>query len=45
VVRLDQEEPVEAGLVQYLNRTSDLLFSLARLESHRAGVSDVLWEK
>ena len=45
VVRLDQEESVETGLIQYLNRASDLLFSLARLESHRAGVADVLWEK
>ena len=31
-------------VVRYLNRLSDLLFVQARLENHRVGVSDVLWE-
>jgi cob(I)alamin adenosyltransferase len=45
VVRLYLEEPVEDGVLQYLNRVSDLLFALARMENHRAGVPDVLWEQ
>ena len=35
--------PQEA--LRYLNRLSDLLFALARLDNHRAGVPDILWEK
>ncbi|MFO8172816.1 MAG: cob(I)yrinic acid a,c-diamide adenosyltransferase [Longimicrobiales bacterium] len=45
VVRLSSEEPLDPDVIRYLNRLSDLLFSLARLENHRAGVSDVLWRK
>jgi len=45
VERLDQDEVVEPTVLQYLNRLSDLLFALARLENHRAGVPDVLWER
>ncbi len=45
VVRLAREEEVEAGVVAYLNRLSDLLFTFARLENHRAGVPDVEWRK
>jgi cob(I)alamin adenosyltransferase len=45
VVRLAEAEPVDAGVVAYLNRLSDLLFMLARLENHRAGRGDVEWRK
>lgn len=45
VVRLSSEEPTDPDVIRYLNRLSDLLFSLARLENHRAGVPDVLWCK
>ena len=45
VVHLATLEPVDEDLVPYLNRLSDLLFTLARLENHRAGVADVVWEK
>ena len=31
------------GVVVFLNRLSDLLFTLARLANHRAGVQDVKW--
>ena len=34
---------VRGTLVVYLNRLSDLLFSLARGENLRAGVDDVPW--
>jgi cob(I)alamin adenosyltransferase len=45
VVHLATLEPVEEAVVIYLNRLSDLLFVLARLENHRAGVPDVNWRK
>jgi cob(I)alamin adenosyltransferase len=45
VVHLGTLEPVEDDLVPYLNRLSDLLFTLARLENHRRGQPDVAWEK
>lgn len=45
VVALGQEEAVDPGVIRYLNRLSDLLFAFARLENHRGGVPDVLWQK
>ncbi len=44
VTALHQEEPVEDWILPYLNRLSDLLFDLARLENHRAGIDDVTWK-
>src|SRR5207237_5336816 len=43
VVHLAQESGVPEFSIVYLNRLSDLLFTLARLANHRAGVSDVTW--
>lgn len=43
LVALAATEPVRAELLRYLNRLSDLLFTLARLANHRAGVADVPW--
>jgi len=43
VVRLAHEEPVPELFLVYLNRLSDLLFTLARLANHRAGAGDVTW--
>jgi cob(I)alamin adenosyltransferase len=43
VVRLAREEQVPPLFVTYLNRLSDLLFTLARLANHRGGVGDVTW--
>lgn len=45
VVTLSAEEEVDVGAIRYLNRLSDLLFALARLENHRAGRADVAWKK
>jgi len=45
VVRLAAAEEVDAGVLVYLNRLSDLLFTLARLENHRGGQGDVEWVK
>ena len=44
-VGLARSEPVDEVVVRYLNRLSDLLFVLARLENHRAGATDVPWRK
>ena len=38
VVHLAQRSEVPALFLVYLNRLSDLLFTLARLANHRAGV-------
>ncbi len=43
VVHLAQSTEVPALFLIYLNRLSDLLFTLARLANHRAGVKDVTW--
>ncbi len=44
VVRLRQTEEVNAEIVRYLNRLSDLLFVLARVVNHRAGMPEMTWE-
>ena len=41
-VALTQEEELSKPILVYLNRLSDLLFTLARLANHQAGVEDVL---
>jgi cob(I)alamin adenosyltransferase len=43
VVRLAHAEPVPSLFLAYLNRLSDLLFTLARLANHRDGVGDATW--
>ena len=43
VVALATETNVRPEAVRYLNRLSDLLFTLARLANHRAGCGDVPW--
>jgi len=45
VVHLALHEAVEEDVIVYLNRLSDLLFSMARLANHRAGHPDVVWKK
>lgn len=42
-VRLSHGAEVHELFVIYLNRLSDLLFTLARLANHRAGRTDVTW--
>lgn len=44
-VSLRSEDPNMGFVIGYLNRLSDLLFVLARLENIEAGVEDVIWEK
>lgn len=43
VVHLSHVEEVPTEVLVYLNRLSDLLFTLARLANHRAGTPDVTW--
>ena len=45
VARLAEQEELPPVPLVYLNRLSDLLFMLARLENHRAGAGDVEWRK
>jgi cob(I)alamin adenosyltransferase len=44
VVELSGAEEVDPDVVVYLNRLSDLLFELARLANHRAGVEETPWQ-
>jgi cob(I)alamin adenosyltransferase len=43
VVALHEHEPVAPIILTYLNRLSDLLFTLARLANHQAGLADRAW--
>lgn len=43
VVALARSETLEATVLGFLNRLSDWLFVLARLENRRAGVDDIEW--
>lgn len=43
VVALAAREEVPPLFLVYLNRLSDLLFTLARVANHRAGTGDVTW--
>lgn len=43
VVPLYRAGKVDLLVVTYLNRLSDLLFTMARAANHRAGVQDVKW--
>jgi cob(I)alamin adenosyltransferase len=43
VVKLSHEAEVPELFVTYLNRLSDLLFTLARVANHRDGAGDVTW--
>lgn len=45
VVTLARDQSVTEGAIAYLNRLSDLLFTFARLENHRAGLADMEWRK
>lgn len=45
VVALGHAEDVADGVTVYLNRLSDVLFALARLENVRAGRGDTEWMK
>ncbi|HXZ85008.1 MAG TPA: cob(I)yrinic acid a,c-diamide adenosyltransferase [Myxococcota bacterium] len=43
VIALAEREEIDALLIRYLNRLSDLLFVMARVENRRAGVAEPQW--
>jgi len=43
VVALSRDEKIPELVVIYLNRLSDLLFTLARLANKKAGAGEVTW--
>ncbi|MDB5037221.1 MAG: ATP/cobalamin adenosyltransferase [Bacteriovoracaceae bacterium] len=45
VYRHSEQEKVNHEVIVYLNRLSDLLFVMARVANHRAGVQDVFWDQ
>lgn len=45
IVLLSETEPVNPVIKQFLNRLSDLLFTLERYEHHQSGFGDVMWNK
>lgn len=42
--RLQDDEPVPAIIIKYLNRLSDYLFVLARYTGHQLKIKDISWE-
>ena len=44
VVALDSETALDGTSLRYLNRLSDLLFVIARVENRRADVADIEWQ-
>lgn len=45
VAALEKEEEINHTILIFLNRLSDLFFTLARYENFAAGVDDVAWQK
>ena len=43
-VRLHRDEPLGEASLRYLNRLSDLLFVMARVENRRAGFPETEWQ-
>ena len=44
LITLRRAEPIGAHTVTYLNRLSDALFVMARVENRRKGVDDITWD-
>ena len=44
LVEFNDSTPISRNTIIYLNRLSDLLFVLARVVNHRAGLADVPWQ-
>jgi cob(I)alamin adenosyltransferase len=45
VVLLDEREKVDKNIVMYLNRLSDLLFTMARVVNYREKQKEMIWTK
>ncbi|MDZ4786975.1 MAG: cob(I)yrinic acid a,c-diamide adenosyltransferase [bacterium] len=44
IVHLSKSESVDALILSYFNRLSDLLFAMCREESTRSGIAEYLWK-
>lgn len=44
ILKLSEEEPVEAHLIKYFNRLSDYFFVLARHLTYQKGASEITWK-
>ena len=45
VVALSQKEKVDDSVLKYLNRLSDLLFTMARLVNYKEKKKEIIWKK
>lgn len=45
IVELMQQEDIDESIVKYINRLSDVLFTMARFANHIENKKDVLWRK
>jgi cob(I)alamin adenosyltransferase len=43
LVRLQDKEPIDATIVMYVNRLSDLFFTMARFTNHLTGEKETVW--
>lgn len=43
-VTVNQDAPINASVLHYLNRLSDWLFTAARYENHAAGQAETIWK-
>jgi len=43
LVRINRDSPLPGDLMVYVNRLSDLLFTLARFATHEAGREETIW--
>jgi cob(I)alamin adenosyltransferase len=44
VITLSAREPVEPGVIVYMNRVGDLLFAMARFANYKKKVPEVIWK-
>ncbi len=45
VIALKQRQEINPSIIKYLNRLSDLLFTLARIINKDANVTEIIWNK
>lgn len=45
VIHLSHQEVVDPGIIKYLNRLSDYLFTAARFVNHNASIPETIWKK
>ncbi|MDE5773257.1 MAG: hypothetical protein K2H86_02210 [Muribaculaceae bacterium] len=43
IIALSREEDVDAEVIRYFNRLSDLLFILSRYLNQKNGVEEIVW--